>query len=138
MQPDVVGSLAEQEPLEPVNAAPVAGPANAAPVAGPANAAPAADCTLTMGNVYYSANMLYAGAWLSGDCHGSVWVELQTAPSASGPWTTVDSAGTYPTNPDAQGGTAWFDDNYGCGWFRAQGTYGNLTAVSPRPNSRCY
>jgi hypothetical protein len=114
--------------------------------AGAAAAAPADDramassCTLTTGNVGYSANMLFVGAWLSGDCHGQVEVDLQMSSSASGPFTTVESTVTYPLNPDAQGGTAWFTDAYqayGCGFdFRGAGTCGDLTAVSPKPGTR--
>jgi hypothetical protein len=54
----------------------------------------AADCTLTMGNVGYSANMLYVGGWLSGDCFGQVEVDLQQSSSDAGPLTTVESTVT--------------------------------------------
>ncbi|MDG4826938.1 hypothetical protein O7635_34265 [Asanoa sp. WMMD1127] len=110
---------------------------------GAAGAAPAraADCALTMGNVGYSANMLYVSGWLSGDCRGQVGVDLQLASSAAGPFTTVESSVTYPLTPDAQGGTAWFTDayqTYGCAfYFRGVGTYGDLTAVSPTPRRPC-
>lgn len=111
----------------------------AAAVAAPA-AAPAA-CTLTMGNVGYSAGMFYVSGWLSGDCRGQVTMDLQLSETASGPFTTVETTVTYPLNPDAQGGTAWFTDAYniyGCGfYYRGVGTYGDLTGVSPRPQHPC-
>jgi hypothetical protein len=111
----------------------------AAAVASPRVVAPG--CVLTTGNVSYSANMLYVGSWLSGDCHGQVSVDLQLSSSASGPFTTVESSMTYPTGPDAQGGTAWFTDSYqayGCEfYYRAVGTYGALSAVSPSPRHPC-
>lgn len=115
--------------------------AGAVGVGGPASAAPAqsaAACSLTMGNVGYSANMLYVSARLSGDCYGQVAVDLQLSSSASGPWTTVDTTVTYPLDPAAQGGTAWFDNLQGCGfYYRGVGTYGDLTEVSPNPRRPC-
>lgn len=110
----------------------------ASAVAAPASAQATA-CTLTMGNVGYSANMLYVSGSLSGGCTGQVTIDLQRSTSATGPWTTIDSGVTYPLGPDAQGGTAWFDSLDGCGgfYYRGVGTYGDLTEVSPRPQKPC-
>jgi hypothetical protein len=109
---------------------------------GAAVAAPsAASCTLTVGNVGYSAGMFYAGARLAGDCYGQVTVDLQLSSTAAGPFSTVETAVTYPLNPDAQGGTAWFQEAYnvyGCGfYYRAVGTYADLNGASPRAQHPC-
>jgi hypothetical protein len=108
---------------------------------GAAAASPAAACTLTVGNVGYSAGMFYAGARLAGDCYGQVTVDLELASTPTGPFTTVETAVTYPLNPDAQGGTAWFQEAYnvyGCGfYYRAVGTYAALTGASPQPHHPC-
>ena len=126
----------------------VAGAAIAAFVADGATAAAAganhvvaSDCALTVGNVSYSANMLYVRGWLAGGCLGQIEVDLQLASSASGPFITVDSSATYPADENAHGGTAWFTDAYqrfGCEfYYRGVGTYGELTAVSPIPRHPC-
>ncbi|GAA4719707.1 hypothetical protein [Phytohabitans rumicis] len=109
---------------------------------GAAAASPSAtSCALTVGNVGYSAGMFYAGGRLSGDCYGQVTVDLQLSSTAAGPFSTVETAVTYPLNPDAQGGTAWFLEaynTYGCGfYYRAVGTYADLTATSPLAQRPC-
>ncbi|MEJ3746187.1 hypothetical protein WEI85_23220 [Actinomycetes bacterium KLBMP 9797] len=107
----------------------------------PAAAAPSAACTLTVGNVGYSAGMFYAGARLAGDCYGQVAVDLQLADTPAGPFTTVETTETYPLGSGAQGGTAWFTEaynSYGCGfYYRAVGTYGGLTGTSPQAQEPC-
>jgi hypothetical protein len=127
--------------LATVTAAVALGGAVAAPASAQAEASTSTSaCTLTMGNVGYSANMLYVSGWLSGGCTGQVAIDLQRSTSADGPWTTVDSGITYPLGPDAEGGTAWFDNLDGCGgfyYYRGVGTYGDLTGVSPRPQHPC-
>lgn len=120
----------------------VAAVLGAAAVGAPAAAAPpVAACTLTVGNVGYSAGMFYAGARLAGDCYGQVTVDLQLAGTPAGPFTTVETTETYPLGSGAQGGTAWFTDAYniyGCGfYYRAIGTYADLTGASPQAQRPC-
>jgi hypothetical protein len=106
-----------------------------------ASPAKAAACTLTVGNVGYSAGSFYAPARLAGGCTGQVTVDLQLSTSVVGPFETVETAVTYPTSPGAPGGTAWFTDAYnayGCGFvYRAVGTYGGRTDVSDTPRQPC-
>lgn len=99
--------------------------------------ASADSCTLNVGYVGKSALMLYVGAHLEGTCRGQVAVDLELAPSPNGPWQVVDSRTTYPTDPNAAGGTAWFEESYGCGYYRGVGTYAALVDVSPQPSSYC-
>ncbi|HCT81519.1 MAG TPA: hypothetical protein DGT23_34095 [Micromonosporaceae bacterium] len=94
-------------------------------------------CTLNVLSVRKSALMLYVGAHLEGTCRGQVAVDLEFALGQSGPWQVVDSTLTLPADPDAAGGTAWFEESYGCGYYRGVGAFDGLVSVSPRPVLHC-
>ncbi|WP_350277678.1 hypothetical protein [Kribbella sp. HUAS MG21] len=102
-------------------------------VATPAQASTTACDLVTGRSVGYSANMLYVGVGLEG-CSNSVtevYVELQKADSASGPYTTVAATNAY------SGGGAWFDGGTGCGYYIGVAHWQDQTETTPNPAYYC-